>query len=223
VCSLPLPKDRRDDIGKAIVSACSATPHLLYGLVLCGSRLVTLVQPKDPKLHLHASDLLLLINFINTQPALRRVESWTPVCLPRFNDRGFLYSYVGYLDPSNSVCLLLVSANEDPEQFHACCQCRAQLDVAMAERGHLAAIVEASAEQRKALARYSNGAMAFHFLYKYHPGGAGGGVGGGQGPSGSSSSSSSSAQTHTGGSAVMAQCTSSSFFFPYIDDEAKQR
>jgi len=25
-------------------------------------------------------------------------ESWTPVCLPRFDDRGFLHAYVAYLD-----------------------------------------------------------------------------------------------------------------------------
>lgn len=205
VACLPLLTERRDDIGKAIVSACSTTSHMLYGILLCGTRLVTLVQPKDPKLQLHASDLLLVINFISTQPSLRRVESWTPVCLPRFNDRGFLYSYVGYLDPQNSICLLLISANEDPEQFHACCQSRAEIQRVMEERGHLPAIAEASNEQRKAITRYSNGAMAFHFLYKYNP--AAQGTGGGAPAS----------------SSVVPQCTSSAFFFPYIDDEAKQR
>ncbi len=124
VPTLPLDPTVREEIGQGLVAVCAKTPQLqqvLYGLVLCGSRLVTLVQPKEPThLHLRASDLLLLANFVTTQPSFKVTESWTPVCLPRFNNTGFLYAYVGCLDPVHDIFLLLVSANDDPEQFKVC-------------------------------------------------------------------------------------------------------
>lgn len=116
VSCIPLEPGLRADIGRALITAC-APANMLYAILLCGSRLISLVQPRESHLHLHASDLTLFINFITTQPSFRSVESWTPVCLPRFNDSGFLYSYVAYLDVDTEVCLLLVSANDDPEQF----------------------------------------------------------------------------------------------------------
>lgn len=114
--TLPLDPVLREDMGRALTAICSPR-QVLYALIICGRRLVTLVQPRDVALQLRSTDLLLFINFIASQPAFRQAESWTPLCLPRFNDTGFLYSYVGYLDVPKEVCLLLVSANDDPEQF----------------------------------------------------------------------------------------------------------
>jgi len=40
-----------------------------------------------------------------TSSSFRSVESWSPICLPKYNSRGFLYAYVSYLnsvEPSNS-------------------------------------------------------------------------------------------------------------------------
>jgi len=39
----------------------------------------------------------LIINMI-TSTSFRSVESWSPICLPKYNSRGFLYAYVSYLD-----------------------------------------------------------------------------------------------------------------------------
>ena len=33
-----------------------------------------------------------------TSTSFRSVESWSPICLPKYNSRGFLYAYVSYLD-----------------------------------------------------------------------------------------------------------------------------
>lgn len=52
------------------------------------------------------------------QAALKGTESWTPLCLPRFNPNGYLYSYIGYLDEHSTVCLLLIAAQQKPEIFH---------------------------------------------------------------------------------------------------------
>ena len=145
----------RADLGKIITTACQGVPDLLYGLLLCGTRLITIVQPKDLGLHLKPSDLLLLINFVTTQPSFKNSETWTPLCLPRFNDKGYLYSYVAYLDPKSDVCLLLISATDKPEQFHACHMVREEIDSAMrGERDYLKAIRDSAFEHRlKAVAR----------------------------------------------------------------------
>lgn len=65
----------------------AAAQSALYAIWLCGEELVALAQPRAPSHRLHSQDLLLLVNFVATQPALRNAESWTPVCFPRFQDQ----------------------------------------------------------------------------------------------------------------------------------------
>lgn len=139
VGTVPLEPTLREDVARTLAALCNPTSgssggaegassqpptatamrgRLLYGVLLCGRRLAALVQPQEAHLQLRGSDLLLLINFVAATPSFRQqAESWTPLCLPRFNDTGFLYAYVGYLDAAAEVALLLVSANDDPEQF----------------------------------------------------------------------------------------------------------
>ncbi|CAM9350774.1 unnamed protein product, partial [Laminaria digitata] len=76
----------------------AAAPSALYALWLCGEKLVSLAQPKEPSHRLDSRDLLLLVNFVATQPALRNAESWTPVCFPRFQEKGHLYAYIAFLE-----------------------------------------------------------------------------------------------------------------------------
>lgn len=64
-----------------------AAPGALYAIWLCGEELVSLAQPRAPSHRLDSRDLLLLVNFVATQPALRNAESWTPVCFPRFQEK----------------------------------------------------------------------------------------------------------------------------------------
>ncbi|CAM9184787.1 unnamed protein product [Ectocarpus fasciculatus] len=83
--------------------AASAPSGTLYAVWLCGEKLVALAQPRAPSHHLSSRDLLLLVNYVATQPALRNAESWTPVCFPRFQKTGYLYAYIGFLeDPPSS-------------------------------------------------------------------------------------------------------------------------
>ena len=139
VGTVPLEPTLREDIGRTLAALCdpsttndssnpsqpppppptpAANGRMLYAILLCGRRLAALVQPREPHLQLRGSDLLLLANFVAATPSFRQAEaSWTPLCLPGFNDTGFFYAYVGYLDVPNEVALLLVSASDDPEQF----------------------------------------------------------------------------------------------------------
>lgn len=104
------------------------------------------------------------------------------------------------------------------------------MEAVLRDRRWLPALIDASTAEARArvLNRYSNAAMAFHFLYKHCPvppseaaaaarasaASAASGSGGAQAASLSSSSSSS--------LLTLPQCVASSFFFPYIDDRAKQ-
>lgn len=224
--ALPLDPTLRHDLAQALVNICASTPGLqpvLYALLLSGNRLVTLVEPRDPPWHrLRASDLLLLSNFLTTQPFFRTEnETWTPICLPRFNDTGFLYAFVACMDPRHSLYLLLVSPTQEPEQFRASSKVRKAAQALFEERGWLAALKKAAAgeHRQRALNKYSNAGMAFHFMYKFCPvtGREGGRGGNGRGSGGKGDGRDTSDRAR-----ALPQSISSNFFFPYVDEEAKQ-
>jgi hypothetical protein len=100
-----------------IVESC--TDHPSYALMIAKGQLVHLVRPKKHILFPPGSyfqtcvdfliDLHLLINFVNSSQGFKNSDaSLTPICLPLFNNSGFLHLYVSYL--ANDVCLLLLSS-----------------------------------------------------------------------------------------------------------------
>lgn len=76
--------DIRTKVKKALQTVRTGA---LYTIWLCAERVVYLAQPRAPSQRLHSRDLLLLVNFVATQTALRNAESWTPVCFPRFQEK----------------------------------------------------------------------------------------------------------------------------------------
>ncbi|KAL3982989.1 Trafficking protein Mon1 family protein [Acanthocheilonema viteae] len=58
---------------------------------------------------LNPCDLHLLINLIDCNPSLKNADNWIPICLPHFNDTGFLYAYVSFIWEGSNACLLLLS------------------------------------------------------------------------------------------------------------------
>ena len=104
---LRMPKQLRTRIGSCLRR--SGMKNLLFGLLLgAGKQLIHIVRGKDRILH--PSDCLLLLNFLTNSLSLRSSEeSWTPICLPHFSNRGFLYAYVCYL--TDDICLTLLTAD----------------------------------------------------------------------------------------------------------------
>jgi uncharacterized membrane protein YgcG len=96
VPTLPLPPSVRTAT-QAILRA-EQCPELAYAVLLSGFQLVTLVQLKGNEFA--TSDLLVLMNFVNTNRSLRENETWLPVCLPKLNKNGFLNSYISFLGGS---------------------------------------------------------------------------------------------------------------------------
>ena len=62
----------------------------------------------------------LILNFVNTGTAFRTSETWTPLCLPQFNEGGFLHAYVCYIE--TDICLVQISTNQD--DFYKMSDCR---------------------------------------------------------------------------------------------------
>ncbi|KAI9673966.1 MAG: Vacuolar fusion protein mon1 [Caeruleum heppii] len=79
------------------------TPDLLYGLIVAGGRLVSVIRPKRHSLH--PGDLQLLFNMLFEADGIKAGggENWIPLCLPGFNKGGYLYMYVSFIGASDSV------------------------------------------------------------------------------------------------------------------------
>lgn len=103
---------------------------LLYGLIVAGGRLVSVVRPRRHSLH--PSDLQLILNMLFEAEGVKAGggENWIPLCLPGFNKNGYLYMYVSFIQPGgtkeadeaqvmdksgrkNEVAVLLISAKKD--------------------------------------------------------------------------------------------------------------
>lgn len=122
---LKIRKSHRQTINNTLLKA--KVKNLLYGLVVAGGRLVSVVRPK--KHSLHPGDLQLLFNMIFEAEAVKAGggESWIPVCLPGFNSNGYLCMYVSFLDiredvdtaaenaasAEESVAIILISTDKE--------------------------------------------------------------------------------------------------------------
>ena len=124
---LKIRKSQRSIINSTMIKA--RVDDLLYGLVVAGGRLVSVIRPK--KHSLHPSDLQLIFNMLFEAEGVKAGggDSWIPVCLPGFNKTGYLYMYVSFLSmggqqvhemteneqiaKEGSVAIILLSANKE--------------------------------------------------------------------------------------------------------------
>lgn len=100
---LRLRKTHRRTINDTLLKVRS--PDLLYGLIVAAGRLVSVVRPK--KHSLHPGDLHLIFNMLFEAGSVKAGggENWIPICLPGFNNTGFLYMYVSFLSPSEAAAV----------------------------------------------------------------------------------------------------------------------
>ncbi|KAK1670294.1 hypothetical protein QYE76_058453 [Lolium multiflorum] len=81
-----------------------ADSGVLFALLMCEHKVISLVGAQ--KATLHPDDILLLANFILSSESFRTSESFSPICLPRYNSMAFLYAYVHFFDENTYVTLL---------------------------------------------------------------------------------------------------------------------
>jgi vacuolar fusion protein MON1 len=102
-----LRKTTRDKINIALLSA--RHDDLLYGMIVAEGRLVTVIRPRRHSLH--PSDMQLLFSMVfNSNSLCNGNEHWIPLCLPKFNAKGFLHAYIW---AQNSVAVILISADKN--------------------------------------------------------------------------------------------------------------
>ncbi|KAJ1446609.1 trafficking protein Mon1-domain-containing protein [Pelagophyceae sp. CCMP2097] len=135
-----------------------------YAFVLLGDKLVAALQPRDLASRLHSTDVLLLANFVASQKSVfAQAESWTPVCLPRFNASGFVHAYVAYLDAGVELCLVLIAADGSPETFEALRGIRVAIETAAMRDGvvaHARKVAQQPDQAPRAVAQHNK---ALHF------------------------------------------------------------
>ncbi|KZV35168.1 hypothetical protein F511_06874 [Dorcoceras hygrometricum] len=99
-----------------------AESGVLFALLMCRHKVISLVGAQ--KASLHPDDILLLSNFIMSSESFRTSESFTPICLPRYNSMAFLYAYVHYFDIDTYLILLTTSS----DAFYHLKDCRIQVE-----------------------------------------------------------------------------------------------
>ena len=186
---LKLRKSHRQAINNTFLKC--RTDDLLYGLLVAGGRLVSVVRPK--KHSLHPSDLQLIFNMIFEADGIKANggESWIPICLPGFNSSGYLHMYVNFLSledaqssapqdtnttPKNndrnnenlskdtSVAIILISAS--PHAFPALQSARTNLLTSLTSSNLLTQITTSISTGRPSSTDLIPGCPLLHFLYK---------------------------------------------------------
>ena len=176
---LRLRKTNRKIINDTLLKVRSA--NLLYGLIVAAGRLVSVVRPK--KHSLHPGDLHLIFNMLFEAGSVRAAggENWIPLCLPGFNNTGFLYMYVSFFSTSEGIpdpeaerpssagkddelAIVFISANK--ESFFEMRQMRDDLVAQLDKSGSLATIKMAIRKGHASCADMVPGTVLKHFLYK---------------------------------------------------------
>ncbi|KAF7191575.1 Vacuolar fusion protein MON1 [Pseudocercospora fuligena] len=176
---LRLRKTQRRTINDSLLKVRSQ--NLLYGLIVAAGRLVSVVRPK--KHSLHPGDLHLIFNMLFEAGSVRAGggENWIPLCLPGFNNTGFLYMYVSFFATNEStteaveerqsdagkddeLAIVLISANK--EAFFELRKMRDQLISQLEANGSMTAIKTAIRKGHAPCSEIVPGTALRHFLYK---------------------------------------------------------
>ena len=114
---LPLPKDLRSAINDKIVTGVAPCKSVLFTLLFMGHELIHLGS--QPRLMLDSVDLQTLMNFVSSTKALGSNRTWTPLCLPMFDDSSFVHGYIWSI--TDVVTLVIISQHADA--FYAINKC----------------------------------------------------------------------------------------------------
>ncbi|CAN7011461.1 unnamed protein product [Brassica oleracea var. botrytis] len=129
---LPLPYALRQATGTILQDVCAS--GVLFALLMCRHKVISLAGAQ--KASLHPDDLLLLSNFVMTS------ESFSPICLPRYNPHAFLHAYVHFFDDDTYVILLTTRS----EAFHHLKDCRIRIEDVLLKSNILSTVKRSIAE-----------------------------------------------------------------------------
>ncbi|KAL3653030.1 Vacuolar fusion protein mon1 [Castilleja foliolosa] len=128
----PLPYVTRQAAGAILQDVAGS--GVLFSLLMCKHKVISLVGAQ--KASLHPDDILLLSNFIMSSESFRTSESFSPICLPRYNPMSFLYAYVHYFDIDTYLVLLTTSS----DAFYHLKDCRIRIETVLVESNVLSEV-----------------------------------------------------------------------------------
>ncbi|KAL0863463.1 hypothetical protein Bca101_042581 [Brassica carinata] len=135
---LPLPYALRQATGTILQDVCAS--GVLFALLMCRHKVVSLAGAQ--KASLSPDDLLLLSNFVMSSESFRTSESFSPICLPRYNPQAFLHAYLHFFDDDTYVILLTTRL----EAFHHLKDCRDRIEAVLLKSNILSAVQRSIAE-----------------------------------------------------------------------------
>ncbi|KAI9559059.1 Vacuolar fusion protein MON1-like protein A [Daphnia sinensis] len=109
---LPMPASDRDAVTQTIHQQCNKIKNLVFTVLIGNNQLISLVRVNKKHL-LHPSDVHLIINLVNSSETFKTAEGWTPICLPHFDPRSFLYVHASYLSEDCQACMLFFTTDRD--------------------------------------------------------------------------------------------------------------
>ncbi|KAF2076285.1 hypothetical protein CYY_002400 [Polysphondylium violaceum] len=132
---------------------------IIFSLLLVDNKLVSMVKQKKTQT-LKPQDIHIILNYISSS-TIKDSESFMPICLPNFNDAGFLHLYICFIYPQ--VCLLLFSNQVD--SFYQLSECK-DLIVKDIESENLVDELTKSANTHEYSTSQTEVPNLLHFIYK---------------------------------------------------------
>ncbi|KAK7404732.1 hypothetical protein VNO78_05688 [Psophocarpus tetragonolobus] len=120
---LPLAYAARQAAGAILQDV--ADSGVLFAILMCRHKVISLFGAQ--KASLHPDDMLLLANFVMSSESFRTSESFSPICLPRYNPSAFLYAYIHYFDADTYLMLLTTSS----DAFYHLKDCRIRVETVL--------------------------------------------------------------------------------------------
>lgn len=126
-------------------------------MVISHGRLVTLLRPSSHSIH--PTDLHLLLSTIASSSTFRTPDSeaWIPICLPRFNNKGFLHAYISFVTEGTGV--VLVSAERDA--FEGVKKWAGEVKTALKKKGTVHRLEMRRGAQSYSLGESERGAISY--------------------------------------------------------------
>ncbi|UKK02045.2 hypothetical protein MACK_001399 [Theileria orientalis] len=90
------------------------TDNILCCFIVVSNKVAMVTMSKS--VSLKPTDISTVINTVIASQSLQQQESWTPICLPSFNDQAFTYGYINYVSPE--IGIVCISSSGDQEQFY---------------------------------------------------------------------------------------------------------
>lgn len=174
----------KSDLRKEIFSSlkfCVENSGAASGLFLYKDALIAFSPNSDMELPMSTADLVLVTHFVANSASLRSSDQhWIPICLPDFNDKGFLQAYVSSLQVTSQKAsdsgflLVLIAASADPDVFRKLHKNRLFFEKTISDPVIADGLQQSSAIQQNLVDKFLEPSNSIHFLYKRRSCGGGG-------------------------------------------------